>query len=349
MSFYERITKWYSLNYRELPWRTTQDPYKIWLSEVILQQTRVEQGRPYYQRFIETYPDVKDLAQAPEEEVLRLWQGLGYYNRGRNLHATAKQISEQYGGFFPDNREQLLTLKGIGPYTSAAIASFSFNEAAVVVDGNVYRLLSRYLGIHEDIKAPNSYKIFEKHALNLLSQRPSAPFNQAMMELGGQVCKPKQPDCSNCPISIDCYAYHSGKMEELPIKSKKQPSKQVEINYLIVRSENQILMRQRPSNGIWAKLFDFPEIEAVEPMLSSVDGERSIVLEGKRLIIQKRPEKFKHLLSHRSLLISVYQLYLATKESQTAFTHFGNFYHLDQVDSLPKPQIIHRILEYLIE
>ena len=213
MQFSNSLTAWYLQNKRDLPWRNTTDPYKIWLSEIMLQQTRVAQGLPYFLRFIESFPTVFDLANASEEEVLKLWQGLGYYSRARNLHATAKIIANDYGGDFPNNFKELLKLKGVGDYTAAAIASFSFNEVIPVVDGNVYRVLARYFDIETNIALPKAKKEFFELASELISKENPALFNQAIMEFGALQCVPQNPDCSKCVLNSSCLGLQKKKVE----------------------------------------------------------------------------------------------------------------------------------------
>jgi A/G-specific adenine glycosylase len=220
-AFSYQILSWYRANPRELPWRGTADPYKIWLSEIILQQTRIAQGTPYYLKFVAAFPTVQDLATASEEEVLRLWQGLGYYSRARNLHACAKSIWFEHGGKFPDTYQKLLLLKGVGSYTASAISSFAFGEAKAVVDGNVFRVLARFFGISTDIASPKAKKEFEGLANQLIPHQNPGEYNQAIMDLGATVCKPRQPICGACPFQQKCMAFGMGQVEQFPVKSKK--------------------------------------------------------------------------------------------------------------------------------
>ena len=219
--FVNQLIRWYSHQKRDLPWRRTNNPYKIWLSEIILQQTRVNQGMPYYLNFVDKYPTVNDLAAAQEQEVLRLWQGLGYYSRARNLHSCAKMVVGEYDGQFPNKFEELLKLKGIGRYTAAAIASMAFNQVNAVVDGNVYRVLSRVFGLYDDIAETKSAKVFEKLANELIPKDQPGEFNQAIMDFGAIQCTPKSPACAICPLSDSCYAFNKGETEQLPVKTKK--------------------------------------------------------------------------------------------------------------------------------
>ncbi len=305
MSFSQKIIHWYSANKRSLPWRNTTDPYKIWLSEIMLQQTRVAQGMPYYERFIEHFPTVHDLANASEEEVLKLWQGLGYYTRARNLHTTAKLISEKYNGHFPDTYKGLLELKGVGDYTASAIASFCFKEAQPVVDGNVYRVLSRYFGIDLPINSTEGIKYFKALALKVMDADQIADYNQGIMEFGALQCAPKNPYCLHCPLNDSCVALQKGKIDILPVKLKKAKVKERYFNYLVVLDkENAIEIRQRRGRGIWQNLFEFPLLETErEYSLEEITNTMDTVLELKEPteIYQFNEKTIVHKLSHQHL------------------------------------------------
>ncbi|AFL80845.1 A/G-specific DNA-adenine glycosylase [Aequorivita sublithincola DSM 14238] len=263
--FSKILIAWYLQNKRDLPWRNTTNPYRIWLSEIMLQQTRVLQGLPYYLKFVEAYPKVEDLANAPEDDVLKLWQGLGYYSRARNLHATAKIVSEEMNGTFPNNYNDLLKLKGVGDYTASAIASISFNQPEAVVDGNVYRVLSRYFGIPTPINTTPGQKEFKQLAQQLIDKKEPGTFNQAIMEFGARFCVPQSPDCGNCIFNDSCVAFQQKKVTELPVKIKAKPVKNRFFNYLVVLSENErTILQQRTGKGIWQKLYEFPLIETSE-------------------------------------------------------------------------------------
>jgi A/G-specific adenine glycosylase len=261
MNFPDEIARWYLKNKRLLPWRDTTDAYVIWLSEIILQQTRVEQGMPYFHRFLEKYPDVKSFAAASEDDILRLWQGLGYYSRGRNMLKTARQVNEQYGGIFPVQYEQLIRLKGIGEYTAAAISSFAANEAKAVVDGNVFRALARYFGIDEPINSTKGKKLFQGIADEVLNRDHPGLHNQAMMEFGAMLCRPKSPDCKICPVREGCFAYKNDKIGELPKKLKTVKVRDRYFNYLLITDGDKVLMNKRDENDIWANMYDLPLVE----------------------------------------------------------------------------------------
>ena len=245
-----------------MPWRETTDPYRIWLSEIILQQTRVAQGLPYYMKFTETFPTVNDLANASEEEVLKLWQGLGYYSRGRNLHAAAKYIVEDCKGVFPNTYKDLLKLKGVGDYTASAIASISFNEPTAVVDGNVYRVLSRVFGIDTPINSTQGIKEFKELAQELIDKKRPADFNQAIMEFGAIQCKPQNPYCLHCIFNDSCVALQKNSISTLPVKLKKTKVKNRYLQYLVFRSSDQkTSIERRTGKGIWQGLYQFPLVE----------------------------------------------------------------------------------------
>jgi len=264
--FSKALKNWHLVeNKRKMPWKGIKDPYKIWLSEVILQQTRVEQGLAYYNRFIEAYPDVHALAKAPDNQVFKLWEGLGYYSRCRNLIKTAKTVSVEHKGLFPASKEGLLSLSGIGNYTAAAIGSFAFGLPLAVVDGNVLRVLSRVFGISAPIDLPAGKKAFEQLAEQLLDTKNPALYNQAIMDLGATVCKPRQPLCGNCPFQQKCHAFEKGTIDQLPVKSKKIKQRERFFYYLILESNGKQLVRQRKGKDIWQDLFEFVLKETDEP------------------------------------------------------------------------------------
>ena len=262
MSFSNLLIKWYLQKKRDLPWRNTINPYLIWLSEIMLQQTRVAQGMPYFLSFTTAFPTVFDLAKANEEQVLKLWQGLGYYSRARNLHKTAQFVANELDGIFPDNYKDLLQLKGVGEYTAAAIASFSYNEVIPVVDGNVFRVLSRIFDIETDIAQASAKKEFAALAFELMPKDSPAIFNQAIMEFGALQCVPKSPNCSICVFNESCAALQKKKVDQLPIKSKKLKVRNRYFNYIVASDENEnTIIQKRTSKGIWHNLYEFPLLE----------------------------------------------------------------------------------------
>ena len=270
--FADKLINWYDKNMRNLPWRGTTDPYKIWLSEIILQQTRVDQGLNYYHAFVQHYPDVFSLAEATSDEVYKLWQGLGYYNRADNLMHTAKTIVVKYNGIFPEDPKELMKLRGIGSYTSAAIASLAFDVSVPVIDGNVYRLLSRIFDIKTPIDSMKGKKEFEELAGNLMPGQPAATYNQAIMEFGALYCKPSKPDCTNCIFIDNCFAGRSNTVNDYPVKKPKVKVKNRYFFYLLVESNKSsksgFLMKRRGKKDIWKNLYDMPLIEqdyAIDP------------------------------------------------------------------------------------
>ncbi len=263
MNFSNKLVSWYKVNKRDLPWRNTTNAYYIWLSEIILQQTRVEQGLPYYLAFLKAYPKIQHLANASEDDVLKRWQGLGYYSRARNLHFTAKYITSNYGGEFPNDYQKILKLKGVGPYTAAAITSFAFGLPYAVVDGNVIRVLSRIFGINTPFDSAIGKKQFQELAQELLIKESSWLYNQAIMEFGAIQCKPKLPDCSICPMQGSCEAYNNNTITELPVRSKKIKVRNRFLYFLMIEKKKGIYLGKRES-GIWQGLYEFPFLEFSE-------------------------------------------------------------------------------------
>lgn len=260
--FSKKLIKWYLQNKRELPWRGSKDAYLVYLSEIILQQTRVAQGLPYYLRFAEAFPTVHDLANAPQEEVLKLWQGLGYYSRARNLHTTAQFVAKELDGVFPKTYDGLLKLKGIGDYTASAIASICYNEPTAVVDGNVYRVLARVFGIKTPINSTTGSKEFKIVAQKLLDTTDSGTYNQAIMEFGARFCVPQNPPCDRCIFNNSCYAFQNKMVNELPVKLKKLKVRKRYFNYMVVlTNDGKTVLEQRTEKGIWQQLYQFPLIE----------------------------------------------------------------------------------------
>lgn len=308
MNFSDTLTVWYAENARNLPWRETKDPYKIWLSEVILQQTRVQQGMPYYLSFLKAYPTVQDLAHASEQEVLKRWQGLGYYSRARNMLKAARMVVEAYDGVFPHTYSELIKLKGVGDYTASAVASFCFDEPVAVLDGNVFRVLARYYGWEAPINTPAGKKLFKQKADEVLDKDRPGLHNQAIMEFGALQCKPRSPDCQACPLRDSCTAFQLGKVAQLPVKLKKVKVKKRHLNYLVFQSgEKNLLIQKRVKKGIWKNLFEFPVLETAQNITVSQLKEQSDWLqlgEDREYAIQRfYPKVVKHQLSHQTLFI----------------------------------------------
>ena len=267
MDFGKTLTNWYSIHKRDLPWRNTKNPYYIWLSEIILQQTQIKQGQPYYEAFVEAYPMVFDLAKADEQDVLKLWQGLGYYSRARNLYATAKTIVEEFNGEFPKSYQELVKLKGVGDYTASAIASICYGEPTAVVDGNAYRVLARYFGIETPINSSKGIKEFKALAIQLLDKTNPADYNQAIMEFGARQCRPKNPDCESCPLNFGCKALQNKSVDLFPVKLNKTKVKTKYFNFLVFISEDKrTIFKKRTNKGIWKNLYQFPLIETETPL-----------------------------------------------------------------------------------
>jgi A/G-specific adenine glycosylase len=343
-AFTQEILRWYRDNRRLLPWRKTREPYLIWLSEVILQQTRIAQGLPYYQKFVTRFPTIRHLARAPLRDVLRQWQGLGYYSRARNLHRCAKEIVSGCGGVFPKAYDQLLKLPGIGPYTAAAIGSICFDERRAVVDGNVFRVLARYFGLSHDIGSSAGQRVFSERANLLIPARDPGEYNQAVMEFGALCCVPRNPDCGSCPLSRSCKARRSGRQLELPVKRAKRALTSRFLYYLAADDGKRMLLQQRRPGDIWTGLYEFPLVEmnrkvSIATAMKHLTGRK---VSGQRL----RVSTFTHLLSHQRLYIHFIYLLSSGSESQTIRGRWPGcrVYTLPQADRLPKPVPLTRFL-----
>lgn len=301
-SFSSRLLNWHrTANTRQMPWKGERDPYRIWLSEIILQQTRVEQGLAYYQRFISAYPTVSDLAAAPDDEVFKLWEGLGYYSRCRNLLASARLIAQKYGGRFPEEYDLILQLRGVGPYTAAAIASFAFDLPYAVLDGNVFRVLARYTGSHLAVDSTAGKKHFTALANELLDKNAPALYNQAIMDFGATICKPQNPLCSDCIFNADCRAYLEGTIDQLPVKEKKTGIRKRWFTYFIFRYKDEIAIYQRRNSDIWQQLYEFPQIESpAEPDMETIlDMARELKWVSYIDVVDHVSVPFKQQLSHQ--------------------------------------------------
>ncbi len=304
MKISEILREWYKKNKRILPWRNTKDPYLIWLSEVILQQTRVNQGLSYYNRFIATYPRVELLAAAREQEVMKLWQGLGYYSRARNLHAAAKQVVSEWGGRLPGDYNSLLKLRGIGEYTAAAIASIAFGQPVAVVDGNVARVISRLFAVEEPVNSAKGQKLLTTLADDLLDTDDPGTHNQAMMELGALVCLPIRPLCADCPIRLQCLAFQKGMTGHFPVKIRKTPVRERFFTYFVITKGQYTYIYKRKENDIWKNLFEFPLVESEvlpeeeqlgEMILQEAGAERH------QLTVTRISPVIKHQLTHQTI------------------------------------------------
>ncbi len=343
--FSKKIISWYHEYHRDLPWRNTQDAYKIWLSEIILQQTRVAQGLPYYEKFILNFSNVKSLANAKERDVLRLWQGLGYYTRARNLHKCAQEVVRNFDGKFPKTFGELKQLPGIGDYTAAAIASFAFNEPVAVVDGNVYRVLSRVFGIDKNIASPEGKIFFSKLANQLISKDEPALHNQAVMEFGALDCLPQNPHCEDCIFQKTCVAFQQDLQLILPVKIKQQKVTKRYFYYFFVRNGKKILMTERTGKGIWKGLYDFPLHEEKRPVRPEKIIGKYFPLDGNEKGSQIS-EEYKHVLSHQIIHARFIQIdWPSAKELPPSLIHLNaRWYSLNQMEKLPKPVLITRYL-----
>lgn len=348
MSFQSEIVQWYLKNKRDLPWRNTTDPYVIWLSEIILQQTRVEQGLPYFLKFLENFPTVAHFAAASEERVLKLWQGLGYYSRGRNMLHTAKYVMDKFGGTFPTSYQHLVKLKGVGSYTAAAISSFSSNERQAVVDGNVYRVLARYFGVEEPINSPKGQKLFAGLAQELIQDQQPSVYNQAMMEFGALHCKPKLPLCATCPIQAGCYAYKHQKVALLPLKLKAVKARKRWFNYFVGITDDEILAKQRKPGDVWQQLYDFPLIEMSQEC--AVD-DAALLAKVKEMfgnaVALKVLESRKHALTHQTIYVQFFAI-------DNYIVNFNEHAEIKSVKitafkQLPHPKIIGDFIEKHID
>jgi A/G-specific adenine glycosylase len=343
--FSNKIVKWYGQHKRDLPWRHTKDPYKIWLSEIILQQTRVIQGLPYYLRFVERFPKVQDLASASEQEVLRLWQGLGYYTRARNLHKCAKVVVAEYGGEFPDTYEALKKLPGIGDYTAAAIASFAFGEKVAVVDGNVFRVLARIYGIDKPINTQEGRAAFSDLANTLIPEERPDTFNQAVMEFGALFCTPKNPLCSSCDFQNTCFASQQNLQENLPVKIKLKSVKKRFFYYLVFKKGESLLMKKRMQKDIWHGLYDFMLIEKnkavqLDKLLEEIKQLNIDIPSSQKI---EASVSYKHVLTHqvieaRFIVIPDHKKNFKLEEPDT------KYYSTKEIMDLPKPILINKFL-----
>lgn len=318
-----KLLSWYNINARDLPFRQTKDPYKIWICEIVFQQTRINQGLGHYNNFIKRFPDVKTLAEAEEDEVLLYWKGLGYYSRAINIHKAAQQIMTEYGGTFPHQYEEILKLKGVGKYTAAAVSSICFDGKIPAVDGNFYRVLSRIFADGFDISGSKAFNYFSELA-HLILPDNVGDFNQAMMDLGSEICKPKNPLCRECPLNEDCLAFSLNKISEFPVKAKKTKAKDLELKYYFVHRNGQFLIQQRKDDFIWKKLFEFPP-EISDALVPFIVGMKTV----------------SHKLTHKNLSIDIYNVEVQSEEIWNHFIAESNYLVTDvetsHDKSFPKP------------
>lgn len=318
-----KLLKWYDKNARDLPFRKTKDPYKIWICEIVFQQTRIAQGLNHYNNFIERFPDVKTLAEAPEDEVLLYWKGLGYYSRAINIHKAAQQIINDYHGAFPSDYEEILKLKGIGKYTAAAVSSICFGGKMPAVDGNFYRVLSRIFADNFDISNSKAFNYFSQLSTMIMPENVG-DFNQAMMDLGSEICKPKNPLCRECPVNDDCLAFSLNKVSEFPVKTKKTKAQDLQLQYYFVHRNGQFLIQQRKDDFIWKKLFEFPT-EISDDLKPSIRSVKTI----------------NHKLTHKNLSIEIFNVEVDSEKVWEDFIAESNYIITDAEGShersFPKP------------
>ncbi|MFM2362046.1 MAG: hypothetical protein RLZZ316_948 [Bacteroidota bacterium] len=341
--FTQQLLKWNKKeNKRSMPWKGEKDPYKIWLSEIILQQTRVEQGLDYYNRFIKAFPTVKKLAAAPEQKVFKLWEGLGYYSRCKNLIATAKIITEQYKGRFPNTYNEILQLKGVGPYTAAAIGSFAFNLPYAVLDGNVFRVLARYFGISTPTDSTDGKKLFSCLAQELLAKKQPADYNQALMDFGATICKPQQPLCTICYQKKECRAFANNWMAQLPVKEKKVIVKKRCFYYFVFISNMGIAIKKRTAADIWQNLYEFALVETNEP--KGPDKKNALLLAQKHFdnlssaTVERISVPLSQKLSHQT--ITAYFITIRIPSSKALLTNDFEWVPAKKLTNYPFPKTI---------
>ena len=342
---------WFGTHRRPMPWRESRDPYHIWLSEVMLQQTRVDQAMPYYRRFVDAFPAVGDLAAADLHDVLLLWEGLGYYSRGRNLHKAAKVVDEQYGGRFPESYAELLSLPGVGPYTAAAVASIAFGKAHAVVDGNVIRVLSRFAGIEEDVRSQTTIASIQRIADTLLDPDRPGDFNQAMMELGSLVCTPTRPDCSNCPLATRCVAYTTARTQSIPYKTPKPKVPLVHVVVAVISDTNgQLLVARRPDNVMLGGLWEFPggKVDPDETHEQALHREIREEL-GVTVTIRSPFMQIKHAYSHFKVHLHAYLCNLVGGEPVPRASSEIRWVYPEQLAELPFPKANRTLTQKIME
>lgn len=348
--FAKQILNWYTDHRREMPWRETKDPYKIWISEIMLQQTRVDQAWPYFENFITQFPTVFDLARAPQQQVLKAWEGLGYYSRARNLHAASKMIVEDFEGKLPEEYDEIIKLKGIGPYTAAAITSIAFGKPNAVVDGNVIRVITRYYGIEEDVRKTGTTKQVQTHVNELISHEQPAEFNQGLMEIGSVVCTPTKPKCEECPISVGCVANKMAKTDSIPYKSpaKKKPHKHIGVG-IIERENGKVLIALRPENVMLGGLWEFPggKQEEGESIQQTVERELQEEL-GVEVHAYKEFMSLKHVYSHFSITLHAWNCKLFSGEPKPKSSQEIRWVDITELEEYPFPKANKQLTEKLI-
>lgn len=347
-TFSKALLHWYDVHKRDLPWKHDNDAYGIWLSEIILQQTRVNQGLPYYLKFKSTYPNVHELANADVDEVLKLWEGLGYYSRARNLHTTAKTVAHQYNGYFPETYEDLIKLKGIGSYTASAILSFAFHKAYPAIDGNAYRVVSRFLGLTSAIDLPETKKVVEKWLFKQIDKTNPGNFNQAMMDLGSMVCMPKNPLCLSCPLHSYCVAHQNDLVKTIPFKAKKIVKKERYFYFLMLLDEQKnTLIQKRNGKDIWLGLHQFPLLELKKNEKITKQKIEKFVKQNLNLeltaLIPNKPVVYTHQLTHQKIFAKFYILETKSLKNKR-FPQDINLVNLENITTFAFPKLIQTYL-----
>lgn len=347
MAISKLLVNWYKLNKRDLPWRRSKDPYKIWVSEIILQQTRVSQGKDYYLKFIDKFPDIKTLANSEEIEVLKAWEGLGYYSRARNLRESARIIQEKYSGIFPDSYQEIIGLKGIGPYTAGAIASIAYQLPYPAIDGNVKRVISRIFGVKDDIGSSRSFNKIEKIILSIIDKKDPGTFNQALMDFGSLICLPANPKCPECILKDICFASTNDMVNELPLSYKINKQRNRAFQYFIITERNKILINKRLGEDIWKGMYEFPLIEYVT-MPQEAQG-----IEDFKMKYNLKTENIKnisispihkHKLSHQNIEACFVHVEISGLTEFAKTQHFTQI-EINQLLSFPFPRLIQRYLQ----
>ncbi|WP_019154987.1 A/G-specific adenine glycosylase [Robertmurraya massiliosenegalensis] len=344
-AFQNDLIDWFTKEQRVLPWRKDQDPYKVWVSEIMLQQTRVDTVIPYFNRFIDQFPTLEDLADADEEKVLKAWEGLGYYSRVRNLQSAVKEVKEKYGGTVPDTKDEISTLKGVGPYTAGAILSIAYGVPEPAVDGNVMRVISRILSIWDDIAKPSTRKIFEKAIEEMISHENPSYFNQALMELGALICTPTSPSCLLCPVREHCHAFHEGVEKELPVKTKAKKQRLVRLAAVVLKdSEGKTVIHKRPSSGLLANMWEFPNVEISIPFAREKSHIQSLLSDqlGIDVKLGKNMGQLEHIFSHLKWDIQVYEGQLVNQITETDTLKYAT---LENIDEYPFPVSHQKIMK----
>jgi A/G-specific adenine glycosylase len=347
MHFSSRLLQWYAQHGRSLPWRLNSNAYEVWITEIILQQTRVDQGMEYYFRFMEAFPDLATLASAPEERVLRLWQGLGYYSRARNLHQAARQIMEQRKGKLPETKKEWLQVRGVGPYTAAAIASIAFNEVVPALDGNVYRVIARLFAMDERTDTGKGKRVFEEVAAELIDQKNPGDFNQAMMDFGATVCKPAAPFCNECIFNRECLAFLRDEIEKYPVKKPKKLSRTRHFNYFYFFVEERIgqcffFVVKRKTNDIWKNLFELPLVETKKELNTEAIHElpewKGWFPDNNGFVLTGSPLFFRHKLTHQTIDAKFFSVKISPEKANTFTRDFVRVDH-EKFESMPKSRL----------